>query len=77
MRQKTDFASRLNLMRPLARSFEKIPLRRRANQWPSFARPAPIRGAARDRHGRWERDAMGVLARETSVAGAYGKIVWS
>ena len=33
-------------------------LRRRANQNHAPARPAPTRGAFRDRHGRWERDAM-------------------
>ena len=32
------------------------------NQWPFFARPAPIRGALRDRHGCWVRDAMDALA---------------
>jgi hypothetical protein len=33
-------------------------LRRRANQWFLFARLALTRGAYRDRHGRWARDAM-------------------
>jgi len=33
----------------------------------------PLGGAARDRHGRWERDAMGVLARETSVTARTAK----
>ena len=37
---------------------QKIRLRRRANQWPSFARSAPTRGALRDRHECRERDAM-------------------
>jgi hypothetical protein len=37
-------------------------LRRRANQWLLFARPALDRGALRDRHERWLRDAMDVLA---------------
>ena len=40
---------------------QKIPLPRRANQWPLFARLAPTRGALRDRHECWARDAMGVL----------------
>src|SRR5690348_10410807 len=29
--------------------------------------PFPIRGALRDRHERWKRDAMDALARETSA----------
>jgi hypothetical protein len=41
---------------------QKFRLRRRANQWPLFARPASTRGAYRDRHGRWRQDAMDALA---------------
>jgi hypothetical protein len=41
---------------------QKFRLRRRANQWPLFARLAPTRGALRDRHECWARDAMGALA---------------
>jgi hypothetical protein len=33
--------------------------------------------AFRDRHERWERDAMDAAARETSVAAAYDQVVWS
>jgi hypothetical protein len=40
---------------------QKFRLRRRANQWPFFVRPASTRGAYRDRHGRWMRDAMDAL----------------
>ena len=36
----------------------RIRLRRRANQKHFSARPASARGAFRDRHGRWKRDAM-------------------
>ena len=54
----------------------KIPLPRRANQWPLFARLAPTRGALRDRHECWARDAMGVLVRWTSGIDATGEIVW-
>jgi hypothetical protein len=41
---------------PLCRT--SFSLRCRANQNDALACLAPIRGAARDRHGRWERDAM-------------------
>jgi len=40
-------------------------------------RPAPIRGAFRDRHGRWRQDAMDALMRKTSEIKADGKIAWS
>ena len=44
--------------------------------------PVPARGAARDRHGRWERDAMdavasgAIIARTNDIA-ADGEVVWS
>jgi hypothetical protein len=63
------FARRVNLSH-VAR------LRRRANQWPLFARPARTRGASRS-SGNVGRDAMDVLARMTSAAGACGKTAWS
>ncbi len=47
-----------------------------------FCHPAPARGAARDRHGRWERDAMdaaasGAIIARTSDVAADGEVVWS
>jgi hypothetical protein len=39
--------------------------------------PCPPRGAYRDRHERWARDAMDALARETSAHIADGEVVWS
>ena len=44
--------------------------------------PHPRRGAARDRHGRWERDAMdaaasGAIIAPTNDADADGEVVWS
>src|SRR5262249_32740717 len=41
-------------------------LRRRANQNDPRARPVPTRGALRDRHERWARDAMDALCCETN-----------
>jgi hypothetical protein len=43
--------------------------------------PFPRRGAARDRHGRWERDAMdamasGAIIARTNDADADGEVVW-
>jgi hypothetical protein len=40
-------------------------------------RPAPIRGAFPDRHGRWRQDAMDALMRKTSEIKADGEIAWS
>jgi hypothetical protein len=42
-----------------------------------FALSRPHQGALRDRHERWVRDAMDVIARETNVANADGEVVWS
>jgi hypothetical protein len=38
------------------------------NQWLPFARLVPHRGAARDRHGRWEWDAMDAAASGARIA---------
>jgi hypothetical protein len=38
-----------------------------------YAYPASAGGAYRDRHGRWKRDAMDGLARETSALGRTAK----
>jgi hypothetical protein len=43
----------------------------------SFARPALTRGALRDRHERWERDAMDAACHETNDVAADGEVVWS
>ncbi len=43
----------------------------------SFARLAATRGALRDRHGRWKRDAMDAACCETNSMIADGEIVWS
>jgi hypothetical protein len=47
-----------------------------------FAHPAAARGAYRDRHGRWQQDAMAASTSQrifapTNVAEADGKGVWS
>jgi hypothetical protein len=52
------------------------------NQWLSFLRPALTRGAFRDRHERWARDAMDATHRSaifarTSDVFADGEVVWS
>jgi len=38
--------------------------------------PSQIRGAFRDRHGRWVRDAVDVAAPLTNGAKADGEVVW-
>jgi len=37
----------------------------------------PERGAFRDRHGRWVRDAVDALARQDERTKADGEVVWS
>src|SRR5215475_10788926 len=39
--------------------------------------PVPTRGAHRDRHGRWERDAMDAVGARDERGRADGEIVWS
>ena len=48
----------------------------------SVAVPCPMRGAFRDRHGRWARDAVDAVASSrllawTNDADADGEVVWS
>jgi hypothetical protein len=58
LRVMAIFGSQFKRVEPFHPAFrKKFRLRRRANQWPQFARPAP-QGAYRDRHGRWRQDAM-------------------
>jgi hypothetical protein len=68
LRENHDFreAIQADLGRPVPRAkinyFDHAP-----NQHHAPRHPALARGALRDRHGRWARDAMDVAARETSV----------
>ena len=57
---------------------------RRLAAFPDFAALYPgydtarrARGALRDRHERWERDAVDAIAAQTSAASADGEVVWS
>jgi hypothetical protein len=43
----------------------------------SIRHPALTRGAFRDRHGRWVRDAVDAMAPLTNGAKADGEVVWS
>jgi len=52
------------LSRPIAKT---VSLYQKRESAVDFARPAPARGALRDRHRRWTRDAMAALARETNA----------
>jgi hypothetical protein len=48
------------------------------NQQYMFSRPAPHRGAFRDRHGRWRRDAVDARRRaDEALHLADGEVVWS
>jgi len=42
-----------------------------------LAHPVPIRGAFRDRHGRWARDAVDAMEPLTNRPRADGEVVWS
>jgi hypothetical protein len=49
----------------------------RANQPHHPPRSAAARGTFRDRHERWQQDAMDAMRRQTSDVIAYGEVVWS
>jgi len=46
------------------------------NTFSDSSRPASLRGAYRDRHERWVRDAVDALARKTSAREAGGAAAW-
>jgi hypothetical protein len=56
---------------------KNISVFRKCNSVYIIVHPAAVRGALRDRHGRWQRDAMDALGRKTSDTDADGKTVWS
>jgi hypothetical protein len=60
--RKTNFARRINHIRTFKTLIENISLFQKCKSVISSARPEPTRGAFRDRHERWVRDAMDVLA---------------
>jgi hypothetical protein len=61
---------------PLPKKYFASPFAR--NTFSDSGRPASHRGAYRDRHERWVRDAVDAgLRRKTSVADADGEVVWS
>jgi len=60
---------------PICRT--SLPLRCRANQNDPLRVPHSPRGAFRDRHGRWARDAMDAMSHETNENIADGEVVWS
>src|SRR6202007_1819694 len=60
-RPKPYIARRANLSQASA-------IAEKQNQWHIGAIPPPCRGAYRDRHGRWKRDAMDAERHETNAA---------
>jgi len=62
---------------PSSLALKNIPLYAKAKSATSQRHPVPARGAYRDRHGRWARDAVDVDALLTNGADADGEVVWS
>jgi hypothetical protein len=60
---------------PICRNPTALPLPPNQRQIPRY--PASIRGTYRDRHERWERDAMDAEVSLTSDPNADGEVVWS
>jgi hypothetical protein len=77
MRQKREFENPFKRIWSSSLHAKNMRLRRRANQWFLFARLAPTRGAYRDRHERWVRDAVDADGALTKAPEADGEVVWS
>jgi hypothetical protein len=78
LRQKIIFMSEINLVCPVQSFTQKyIPSDFQKRMFLS-PHPVPVRGALRDRHGRWARDAMDVdcIFRRGMLA-ADGQGVWA
>jgi hypothetical protein len=75
--RSADFARRANQQKgvqpPLQKYFVSL-LTQITSQLPPSR---PDRGALRDRHGRWARDAVDAAALLTNSANADGEVVWS
>ena len=61
VRQKSDFMSQFKLIWAVQPRYGKYSYSVFQKLVIYFARPASTRGAYRDRHGRWKRDAMDAL----------------
>jgi len=77
LRQKSNFSSSINA----DSTVQSCPKKYFASCFPQitsiFPSSRPARGAFRDRHERWARDAVDALARETNAFEADGEVVWS
>src|SRR5579872_4855792 len=74
-RQANLFARKMRILEALEADATRPVLREKINLFPFHPnqihkprRPAPLRGAFRDRHERWARDAVDAGCRETSGA---------
>jgi hypothetical protein len=72
-----SFVNEINLIWPVQIQTQKhFAVHRSQISGFSAAVPLPARGAFRDRHERWVRNAMDALARKTRRAEADGEVVW-
>jgi len=78
LRARANLLRRIKLISPVQPRLQKD-FRSRLGQIRSIsaAVPASLRGAFRDRHGRWAGDAVDAAALLTNSAGADGEVVWS
>jgi hypothetical protein len=60
---------------PICRKVNLLPVT--PNQWHFAVLPCPLKGALRDRHECWARDAMDASRRQTNGVDADGEVVWS
>jgi hypothetical protein len=67
LREKTNFTGQFNPFCSFKPLRENISLFQNRESAVSSARPVSTRGALRDRHGRWKRDAMDAAVCETST----------
>jgi hypothetical protein len=75
--QKTNFLKQFNLIWVVQSCREKYFALSRPQITGIFPASCLTRGAYRDRHGRWVRDAVDAAALLTNGAQADGEVVWS
>jgi hypothetical protein len=76
-RQNADLSNVLRLIWDVQMERQKYSSSNNPKYMDSWRRSAPDRGALRDRHERWKRNAMDTFARKTSATEADGEAVWS
>ena len=78
LRQNADLLNRIKVIWVVQSRLQKYFLSRQTQiTFTNLTVPCPSRGAFRDRHGRWARDAVDADGALTKALEADGEVVWS